>query len=307
MNYTLHQLEIFLKITQKLSITKASEELFMTQPAVSIQLKNFQNQFEIPLTEIVGRQIYITDFGKEIAIAAENILNQVHAINYKTAAYQGRLAGRLKISVVSTGKYIMPYFLSGFTKKHTGVELVMDVTNKGSVVKSLEQNKVDFSLVSRLPSNMNIEKIDLLQNKLFLVGGKDACFKKKKYGVEVFKDLPLIYRESGSGTLQSMQEFIDQNRIETVKKMSLTSNEALKQALIAGMGYSIMPLIGLKNELLNGDLQIIPVNGLPIQTEWCLIWLRGKKHSPAAQAFIDYLKENREEIVNTSFSWYEKY
>jgi len=140
MNYTLNQLHIFLKIVQTQSVTKASEELHLTQPAVSIQLKNFQDQFDIPLTEVVGRKIYITDFGKEIAEAAENIINQVYAINYKTLAFKGQLAGRLKISVVSTGKYVMPYFLADFIKQHAGIELQMDVTNKLKVIESLENN-----------------------------------------------------------------------------------------------------------------------------------------------------------------------
>ena len=144
MNYTLNQLQIFLKVVQTQSVTKASEELFLTQPAVSIQLKNFQDQFDIPLTEVVGRKIYITDFGKEIAEAAENILNQVYSINHKTLAYKGQLSGRLKISVVSTGKYVMPYFLKDFIKQNTGVELLMDVTNKNKVIESLEKNEVDF-------------------------------------------------------------------------------------------------------------------------------------------------------------------
>ena len=116
MNYTLNQLRIFLKIVEKQSITKASEELHLTQPAVSIQLKNFQNQFSIPLTEVVGRQLFVTDFGQEIAEAARRILKEVDSINYKLLAYQGELAGRLKISVVSTGKYVMPYFLSNFMR-----------------------------------------------------------------------------------------------------------------------------------------------------------------------------------------------
>lgn len=139
MNYTLNQLRIFLKIVKNQSVTKASEELHLTQPAVSIQLRNFQSQFEIPLTEVVGRKIYITDFGKEIAESAENIINQVYAINYKTLAYKGQLTGRLKISIVSTGKYVMPYFLSDFIKQHDGIELLMDVTNKNSVLESLEK------------------------------------------------------------------------------------------------------------------------------------------------------------------------
>ena len=111
----IHQLEIFQKIVQLKSVTKASEELFLTQPAVSIQLKKFQDQFKIPLFEVVGRKIYITDFGHEIAKATENILNEVNAINYKALSYEGELAGKLKIAIVSTAKYVMPYFLSDFT------------------------------------------------------------------------------------------------------------------------------------------------------------------------------------------------
>ena len=169
MNYTLNQLKVFLKVTRTESITKAAEELHLTQPAVSIQLKNFQDQFEIPLTEVVGRQLYITEFGREIATAAELILEGVYELNYKTQAHKGQLTGRLKISIVSTGKYVMPYFLSDFLKLHQGVELAMDVTNKAKVIESLEKNAVDFSLVSVLPDSIAVDSIKLMQNKLYLV------------------------------------------------------------------------------------------------------------------------------------------
>ena len=114
MNYTLHQLQVFVKVVQTKSITKAANELFLTQPGVSIQLKNFQDQFDIPLTEVVGRQLYVTEFGNEIAAIATEILQQVQEIDYKTAAFKGILSGRLRIAVVSTGKYVMPYFLTDF-------------------------------------------------------------------------------------------------------------------------------------------------------------------------------------------------
>lgn len=307
MNYTLTQLQVFLKITQTHSVTKAAEELHLTQPAVSIQLKNFQNQFDIPLTEVVGRKIYITDFGREIADSVENILNQVNTINYKTQAYRGQLTGRLKISVVSTGKYVMPFFLSSFIRQHPGIELLMDVTNKAQVVKSLERNEVDFSLVSIRPATLNVERLDLLQNKLYLIGNTDQKFSKSSYTKEIFKELPIIYREKGSGTRQTMEHFIEQNRIPVVKKMELTSNEAVKQAVLSGLGFSIMPLIGIKNELHNGELQIIPMKGLPIKTVWQLIWLKSKKHSPVAQSFLSYMKKEKSDIVQNKFDWYEQY
>jgi DNA-binding transcriptional LysR family regulator len=300
-------LQVFLKVVQTQSVTKASEELYLTQPAVSIQLKNFQDQFDIALTEVVGRRIYITDFGYEIAEAAEKIINQVNAINYKTLAYKGQLTGRLKISVVSTGKYVMPFFLSDFMKKNVGVELFMDVTNKNKVVESLEKNEVDFALVSILPTTLNVEKLDLLRNKLYLVGNTKTTFAKGVQTKNIFKDLPLIFREKGSGTRQTMEYFFEKNNISVVKKMELTTNEAVKQALLAGLGFSIMPLIGIKNELFNKELQIIPIKGLPIKTTWSLIWNKSKNHSPAALAFLEYLKKEKSTIVQQQFDWYEQY
>lgn len=307
MNYTLNQLQIFLRIVQTQSVTKASEELHLTQPAVSIQLKNFQDQFDIPLTEVHGRKIYITDFGYEIARAAEEILNQVQAINYKTLAYKGFLTGKLKISVVSTGKYVMPYFLTDFMKAHPGIELMMDVTNKNKVMESLENNQVDFALVSILPGDLAVENLELLQNMLYLVGSPNLKMKKANDLKTVFADLPIIFREKGSGTRQTMETFFKQNALAVRGKMELTSNEAVKQAVMAGLGYSIMPLIGIKNELQNRELHIIPLKGLPIKTAWQLIWLKGKKHAPLADSFLSYIQTEKSNIVKEKFSWYEQY
>lgn len=303
MNYTLHQLQIFLKISELGSITKASEELHLTQPAVSIQLKNFQDQFAIPLTEVVGRKLYITQFGREIAETAERIINEVNAINYKTLAFQGKLSGRLKISVVSTGKYVMPYFLSGFTKRHEGLELNIDVTNKLKVIECLEQNDTDFALVSVLPEKLEVNTIELMENKLFFIGNSSLKFDKAPTKKKLIEELPLIYREHGSATRNAMENFIESSRFSNSKKIELTSNEAVKQAVIAGLGCSIMPVIGLKNELKNNDLQIIPLKGLPISTTWNLIWLKSKKLSPAALAYIDYIDSEKDAIIKDKFDW----
>lgn len=307
MNYTLNQLRIFLKIVEKQSVTLASEELHLTQPAVSIQLKNFQDQFEIPLTEVVGRKIYVTDFGREIAEAAKQIIQQVDTISYKTLAYKGRLFGKIKISVVSTGKYVMPYFLTDFLRLNPGVELEMDVTNKNKVVKSLENNEVDFALVSLLPEKLNVNTIELLPNKLFFVSNNEESFKGKTSIEKILKNKPLLFREVGSGTRLTMQRYIEQNNVKIEKKMELTSNEAVKQAILAGLGYSIMPLIGIQKEIQNNDLKIVPLKGLPIKTNWNLIWMKGKNHSPAALAYMEYLQKNKDQIINNRFSWYDNF
>ncbi|MEQ8218830.1 MAG: LysR family transcriptional regulator [Arenibacter sp.] len=307
MNYTLHQLQIFLKIAELQSITKASKALHLTQPAVSIQLKNFQDQFPIALTEVIGRQLYVTEFGMEIANAAEKILNEVYAINYKTHAFKGQLSGRLKISIVSTGKYVMPYFLSDFMKQNKGVDLIMDVTNKSSVIESLELNEVDFALVSVLPKKLQVDKVTLMQNKLFFVASSALELNKNVSGKNLFENFPLIYREEGSATRNAMETFITKNKFVVNKKMELTSNEAVKQAVVSGLGCSVMPLIGIKNELKNNELKIIPVKGLPIRTEWNLIWLKAKNLSPVALAYLDFLNLEKDRLINQRFTWSNEY
>lgn len=307
MYYTLHQLQVFLKVAENQSVTKAAEALHLTQPAVSIQLRNFQDQFPIPLTEVVGRQLFITEFGKEIAEAAEKILNEVYAINYKTASFGGLLAGKLTFSVVSTGKYVIPYFLSDFMSGHRSIELSMDVTNKTIVVESLMRNEPDFAMVSVLPERMEVHSVPLMENKLFFVASSKLEFGARPSMKKLLGEMPLIYREYGSATRNAMEGFIAKNRFAVEKKIELTSNEAVKQAVISGLGCSIMPLIGIKNELINGDLQILPVKGLPISTRWNLIWLKSKKLSPAAGAYLDYLISEKDRITRENFSWIDDY
>lgn len=301
MNYTLNQLQVFLKIVQTQSVTKAAAELNLTQPAVSIQLKNFQQQFDLPLTEVVGRKIYITDFGHSIAESAETILKEVHAIHYKNLAFKGQLSGKLRLSIVSTAQYIMPYFLVGFMNKHTGVELQMDVTNRAKVLESLENNSVDFALVSILPDNLSVNTLELLDNQLYLVGGRAILSTDALDLHRLFERFPLIFRELGSGTRQALERFMEQHQLPVRRRWELTSNEAVKQAVIAGLGCSIMPLISIREELQANKLQIIPVQGLPIRTAWRLIWMKGKQLSPLATALLEYIASEKGKIAKRFF------
>lgn len=302
MNYTLHQLQVFTKVVQTCSITKAADELYMTQPAASIQLKKLQDQFDIPLTEVVRKRIRITDFGMEIYKMAESILSVVHAINYKTEAYKGLLSGRLSIGVVSTGKYVMPYFLTDFMKMHSGIDLAMDVTNKTKVLESLSNGEIDFALVSLLPSKFDVNEEVIMENELAFIGNRDFVLEKDKLSKEDLESQALIYREEGSATRKMMEQYFEKKNLLIRKKIELTSNEAVKQAVIAGLGISIMPLIGIRDELANGKLKIIPSAGLPIRTKWRLIWLKEKPLSPVALHYLNFLKSSKDKIVATTFN-----
>ncbi len=291
MNYTLHQLRVFLEVVRLKNITRAAEEMHMTQPALSIQLKNFQMQFDVPLTEVINKRIFITDFGQEIAVIAENILREAEALEFRTKEYKGLLAGKLKISSASTGKYVIPYFLSGFLKNNPGIDLVLDVTNKTKVINDLRENNIDFALVSLLPSDLKVNQEPLLDNKLYLVGATKRIEKNK----------PLIFREEGSATRILMEKYY--GRQKGRKKFELTSNEAVKQAVLADLGYSVISLLGIKNELNNRELQIIPSPGLPIINKWRLIWIKDKL-SPIAAAYLDYIRLHKKEIIEKNFKWY---
>jgi len=308
MNFTLHQLKVFMIVVENESVTKASEELHMTQPAVSIQLKNLQAQFDIALTEVVGRKLYITDFGQELYQIANRILKEVASINYQTQNFRGMLSGRLKISVASTGKYVMPYYLKGFLQANPNIDLLMDVTNKTKVIKSLQHNEVDFSLVSVLPETLDIEQEILLPNKLFLTSAARSDIEiLKQSSKAVFDNLPLIYREEGSGTRVTMQRYFQKANIVPNVKLELTSSEAVKQAVMAGLGFSIQSILSIKNELKLKEIKIIPVKGLPLVENWRLIWLKQKKMSEVAKAFLIFIKQNKDAVYKKNFAWIEDY
>lgn len=296
MKYTLNQLHVFQKVFETKSITKAADQLFMTQPAVSIQLKNFQQQFKTPLYEYQGRGIVITEFGKQIAKIVGSCMNNLNELEILSSAYDNILKGKLKIASASTGKYVIPFFLSDFLKQHKGIDLVLNVTNKSMVVESLLNNKIDFAIISTLPDNIEINEELLIENKLYLVGLSKQNFISK----------PLIFRENGSATRLVMEGYFNKFK-KGVKKIELESNEAVKQAVLANIGISILPIIGLKNEIKSQQLEIIPQKNLPITTQWRIVWRKDKNLSPVAKAFLNYIKLNKEMIVQKYFKWYDAY
>lgn len=308
MNITLHQLRVFRVIAEKQSITKAAEELNMTQPAVSIQMKKMQDQFDIPLTEIIGRRVFVTDFGKEVCRMAEKVMGEIQEIRHKAEAHKGVLAGKLSVSVVSTGKYILPHFLSGFLQANPAVELSVDVTNRTRVIESLDKNEVDFSLVSVPPSQLQIMEEIIMPNRWYLVAPRSYPLPdRRRLEKSVFSRIPLIFREEGSGTRYIMQQYFKQAGIVPHIRLELASDEAVKQAVIAGLGLSILSILTLKNELKQKDVKIVPVRGLPLKSNWRLVWLKRKKPSLIAQAYLDYIRREKAAIYRDKFAWTEEW
>lgn len=306
MNYTLHQIEIFVKIAELGSFSKAAKSLYLTQPAVSIQFKKFQEQFDSQLIELINKKVSITPLGQEILPIAKEIMRNQEKIKDTLAKSKGLVSGKIKISSVSTGKYLIPFFLKSFLDKHSGIDLEIDVTNRKQVISDLVKNNLDFALVSLLPNEIEVESIKLMENQLNLIGCADAQYNENHNIEAICSHFPLIYREEGSATKIAMKNYFSPFNIKT-KTMELVSNEAVKQSVIAGIGCSIMPIIGLKHNLESGELRIIPRKNLPVYTSWHIIWLKKKKLSFAANAYIEFLKNNKDFIIEQNFSWRKKY
>ena len=290
MQFTFHQLKIFSEVVKQKSITRAAVNLNMTQPALSIQLKNFSSLFEFQLLERKGRSIKVTDYGMQIYQRALDLLSKAEEMNYLTESFKNLEAGSLRIASVSTGKYIIPYIVADFLKHYPNVDLNIQVSNKEDVVNRLKDEDLDFALVSVLPNNVLVNEEVLFNNELYLVGNTP----------EFYSSRPLIYREKGSATRQAMDRYFKNS--SSHKTFELTSNEAVKQAVKAGLGYSVLPKIGITQELLEGTLHIIPQNKLPIVTQWRMVYNKQRILSPVAQTFLSYLKENKAEILKKYFS-----
>lgn len=307
MNFTLHHLKVFLVVAEMKSITLAARVLNMTQPAVSIQLKNLQDQFDLPLTELIGRKLYVTDFGREIENIARRVLSEVDSIKDHSLRFKGVLSGKLRIAAASTGKYILPYYLRNFLAENPHVELDMEVSNKNKVVERLRNNEADFVLLTVMPTDMDLYEEVLMPNRLYLFGASENVHSIQQNSTNtLFRDLPLIFREEGSGTRHVMQQFFQKSNISPRIGLSLSSTEAVKQAVLAGLGYSVLPLVSVVDELMLNKLSIIPVKGFPLRNNWRLVWLQKKQLTAVASAFLSYIKEHKQQIYQTHFSHLEK-
>ena len=299
---TLHQLKAFQAVAKFQSITKAAEAMSMTQPAVSIQLKNLQEQFEVPLTEIIGKRIHITEFGQELVDTADRIFGELGQIEEKMLELKELLGGKIRISAVSTGKYIIPYLMADFMKIHPHVEISLEVSNRNKVMAHLQENSTDLALVSLWPDELDLESIQLTDNKWFL-----ACSPENKeaYAAHIqagnWKKVPFLLREKGSGTRTMMERFFQDRDIKVESKLELATNEAVKQAVMAGLGASLLSNFSMAQEIKEGRIALLELPGLPIKADWNLIWLKQKKHSPAVKAFISWLSENRKEVFSKHF------
>ncbi len=298
---TLHQLQVFEVAARHKSYTRAAEELFLTQPTVSMQIKHLTKAIGIPLFEQVGKRLFLTQAGRELLTTCQEIFGCISQFEMSVADMKGLKQGHLKITVVTTAKYVIPRLLGPFCQRYPGVEISLKVTNHSGVLERLAENKDDLYILSDVPDEPDVQAHPFLPNPLVVLANHDhPLANEKNISIQKLAELPFITRESGSGTRGYVQRLFDAHKIIPKVKMELASNEAIKQAIAGGLGISILSRHTIALEGASGQIAILDVEHFPIPCHWYVIHLAGKQLSVVAQAFLEYLQTEGKQIAENT-------
>jgi DNA-binding transcriptional LysR family regulator len=287
---TLRQLQVFEAIVRHGNFTRASEELFLTQPTVSMQVKKLADAMGLPLFESVGRGVKPTQAALELYEACRDIFETLANLEMKIADIKGIKRGRLRLCVVTTAKYIAPELLGEFSHMHQGIEVSLKVTNRDRVIDRMQANEDDLYIMGQAPSDeMPVDAYYFAPNPLVVMAPHNhPLVGQKRIPLSAIADEPLILREPGSGIRDATLLEFSKAGLRPKIRMELGSNEAIKHAIVGGLGLSILSLHTLTLEGSNGPVSVLDVEGFPIQRQWFMVHPKGKDLSIVARAFLDY-------------------
>jgi LysR family transcriptional regulator, low CO2-responsive transcriptional regulator len=298
-NYTLRQLLTFIEVARESSVSRAAERLFVTQPAVSMQLKQLEEAFGVALVEPIGRNIRLTHAGQDFLTHATAALGALKDLEATMADHVGMKHGRLDLAVVSTAKYFVPMLLMRFRTQHAGIEVVLRVENRDKVVGMLSRNEVDLVVMGRPPEGLRCEATPFATNPLgVLCAPEHPLARLKKVRFEAVAECDFLVREEGSGTRAAMERLFTKHKAKMKVTMELPSNETIKRAVMAGMGLGFLSLRTVRHELAAGHLVLLDVPGLPLLGHWYVTHLDQKKLSPVTRAFKAFLLEQGGPLVD---------
>ena len=289
---TLHQLKVFETVARNGSFTRAAEELLITQPTVSSQVKQLTKAVGLPLFEQIGKSLYLTDAGQELLITCQDIFERLNNFEMKIADLKGTKQGQLKLAVITTAKYFVPRLLGSFCQHYPGIDVALKVTNHQEIQQRMSKNQDDLYIVSNPHKDIDLKSQPFLNNPLVVVARKDHPLAHKSHiDIQELNEQPFIMREQGSGTRDAILKLFAKHNISVKVKLELGSNEAIKQAISGGLGISILSEHCLISERVSGELTILDFKHFPIKRRWFVSRLAGKKLSVIAETFLDYLLE----------------
>jgi len=286
---TFRQLEIFDAIARFKSFTKASEALYLTQPTVSMQMKKLSDMVGVPLIEQVGKKIYLTEDGHELARATREVFDIMDRFTMSVAERQGLKQGRLRLMAISTASYFAPRLLGEFAKRYPGIDVSLRVTNKEQVLASIANNLDDLYLLGQPPLDMDVVVTPIMDNPIVVLAAPDHPLANvKNIPLNALVDEPWLMREAGSGTRNAIERRFAEQGIVLRPRMELGSNEAIKQAILSGLGISALSQHTLVMHQ-PGQFAVLDVENFPISRHWYAVYPEGRQLSVVARAFLDYL------------------
>jgi DNA-binding transcriptional LysR family regulator len=297
--YTLKQIQTFLEVARQRSVSKAAERLFVTQPAVSMQLRQLEEAFGLALIEPAGRNIQLTHAGEAFLEHAQAAMSQFKDLEALMADHVGLKNGRIDLAVVSTAKYFIPMLLVRFGKLYQGIDIQLRIDNRENILGLLARNEVDLVVMGRSPSHLDCVATPFATNPLSIVAAPDhVLIRGKHLPFSALGEQKFVVREEGSGTRAAMERLFAEHHTPLNVVMEMPSNETIKQAVMAGMGLSFLSLRTVRHELASGHLALVDIEGLPSMGHWYITHMTSKKLSPAAQAFKAFLIEQGGALMN---------
>lgn len=290
---TLRQLQMFEAVARTGSFTQAAEELLLAQPTVSMQLKKLAETVGTTLFEQVGSRARLTEAGRELDVACEEVFGALASLETRVADLKGIRRGRLRLAVISSATYIGPHLLGRFGDRYPGVDFSLTVTNRESLIARIEELHDDLYILGQPPSELDIEALPLVPNPLVAVAPNDhPLVGVSRISLTRLQKESFIMREPGSGTRDAVLQHFESRGLPPPKtRMELSSTEAIKQATAAGLGVSVMSLHALTLEGTDGPVSVLDVQGFPLKRYWFLAHTRRRKLTVLAQAFLDFAFE----------------
>jgi DNA-binding transcriptional LysR family regulator len=296
---TLHQLKVFEATARHGSFTRAAEELFLTQPTVSIQVKQLTKAVGLPLFEQIGKRLYLTEAGQALLETAQEIFVRLEQFDMTVADLKGMKQGQLSLAVITTAKYMVPRLLGPFCERFPGIDVSLQVTNHQNIQERMANNQDDLYIVSNPPDHLDLTVHPFLDNPLVVLARADhPLAKEKNVSIQCLNGESFIMREPGSGTRQAVQGLFNEHDIQVRVRLELGSNEAIKQAIAGGLGISVLSQHTLVSEGINGELTILDVEHFPIHRQWYVTYLSGKQLSLVAETFLQYLLAESKTIAS---------
>ncbi|MEC7546211.1 MAG: LysR family transcriptional regulator [Thalassolituus sp.] len=294
---TFRQLQVYKAVYDLRSYSQAGDLLGLTQPAVSSQVRQLEQALGIPLFEYIGRKLYTTAAGERMHEAVVGIFAQIQSLQTELAALEGRVAGDLRITAVNTAQYVIPYLLRPFIDRNPDVRISVMVVNRATAIERLSNNLDDLVIMGMVPDGKGLVSIPFLENELIAVApAEHPLLRQPSVTAEDFLNSQLLMREAGSGSRLALEVHCHEKRLKISDPIILGSNDAIKHAVIAGLGVAVLPKLSILPELQLGTLQNLDIEHFPLRRSWCLVHPANKNLTPAARAFIEHIQKNTEEI-----------